>query len=254
MPEPRLAAFRAQLEAIDQRFCGYTLREMPTARLTEVAFSAKDCEAVQGADLLIFPSPFAVESSLARALVLFADRQQPWIAVVGQGSYQAVTQSGLVADLTRVVLPLTPPFDAEHLAPLIVEMFAGNFKGSSERRKVILFSAANGSVGVRQWQQWLQHSCLVTSVKSYSSIPIPVDAADFVNHSGECFFYCTSSSSIAAVAAVFARRSTQFETFTAVTIHPNISREVKKRLGWRVIEIEPGAQALINCLKVQKNE
>jgi hypothetical protein len=218
-----------------------------------VAFSVEDSVLIQQVDLLIFPSPFAIESSLRRALALCEGRQQPWIALVGQGSYHTILQGYPEVDLTRVISPKEPPFDAAHLAPLIANVFAASSDQKS-LKKVVLFTADATTSSLFQWQQWLGSSSQVQSVTSYVSLPINLCAPEFPNTAGTDFFYCTSSSSIAALSSVIQRNSNSLRVPIAITIHPNISREVEKLLGWRVVEIGPGAQALINCLKAQKNE
>ncbi len=226
---------------------------MPTARLSEVAFSGEDSALIQQADLLVFPSPFAIESSLRRALALCNGRQQPWVALVGQGSYHTILQGYPEVDLTRVISPKDPPFDAQHLAPLIAHVFA---IGSDQEslKKVVLFTAGSTSSSLFQWQQWLARSSQVQSVISYVSRPIKLCAPEFPDTADTDFFYCTSSSSIAALSKVMHRSAGSLRMPIAITIHPNIGREVEKQLGWRVVEIGPGAQALINCLKAHNNE
>jgi uroporphyrinogen-III synthase len=233
--------------------CGFDLIELPTARLNEVELSKDDSALIQQADLLIFPSPFAIESSLRRALVLFEGRQQPWIALVGQGSYHTILQGYPEVDLTRVISPKDPPFDAEHLAPLIANVFAASSDQKS-LKKVVLFTADATTNSLFQWQQWLASSSQVQSVTSYVSLPIKLRAPEFPETADTDFFYCTSSSSIAALSTVIHRSPASVRVPIAITIHPNISREVEKQLGWRVVEIGPGAQALINCLKAHDNE
>jgi hypothetical protein len=221
--------------------------------LSEVAFSSEDSALIRQADLLIFPSPFAIESSIRRALDLFEGRQQPWIALVGQGSYQALLDGYPEVDLKRVVSPKNPPFDAEHLAPLIADVFAES--GDQELlKKVLIFTADAMANSLLQWREWLKSSCQVQSVTSYASMPITLQAPEFPSTAGKDYFYCTSSRSISALASVIQKNPNRLRVPIAITIHPNISREVEKLLGWQVVEIGPGVQALINCLKVQKNE
>lgn len=156
-------------------------------------------------------------------------------------------------DLTRVISPRDPPFDAEHLAPLIANVFAASSDQKS-LKKVVLFTADATTSSLFQWQQWLASSSQVQSVTSYVSVPITLCAPEFPDTAGIDFFYCTSSSSIAALSKVMHRSAASLRVPIAITIHPNIGREIEKQLGWRVVEIGPGAQALINCLKAHHNE
>jgi hypothetical protein len=184
---------------------------------------------------------------------LFEGRQQPWIALVGQGSYHTMFHGYPEVDLKRVISPTNPPFDAEHLAPLIADVFAKS-GDQTYLKQVVLFTADATANSLLQWRQWLASSSQVESVTSYASVPIRLQAPEFPRTAGMDYFYCTSSSSISALSSVIQRSSNSLRVPIAITIHPNISREVEKLLGWRVVEIGPGAQALINCLKVQKNE
>jgi uroporphyrinogen-III synthase len=243
---------------------------LPSASLKSLCFSQLNEEQIIAADALVFPSPFAVNTSFHRCLALrmAAQRSLPLLAVIGQGSYQAlleeVSASGMTKDQFQIVSNTVEPFDAEHLAPLLSQALnelVGRYTDASTlSSNVVLLQGDKTNNDARVWQSWLEgksakRRVTVSEVLAYENREIETydhALAETMPHTwcnGESVVYFSSSSSVRGFAkALNASVGSMLEAPTALTIHPKISHEVQLHLGWKVVELSVGPQALLHWM------
>lgn len=243
---------------------------LPSASLQSLQFTQQNEGQIVAADALVFPSPFAVNVSFYRCLALrmAAQRSLPLLAVIGQGSYQAlleeVSASGMTKNQFQIVFNTVEPFDAEHLAPLLrqalKELVVKDTEASTLSWQVVLLQGDKTNNDARVWQSWLDDKSAVrrvavSEVIAYANREIETydhALAETMPHTwcnGESVVYFSSSSSVRGFAkALNASMGNMLEAPVALTIHPKISHEVQLHLGWKVVELSVGPQALLHWL------
>jgi uroporphyrinogen-III synthase len=258
------------LRAIRSDFFGFEPILLPSATLSALQFSRQSEEQIVAADALIFPSPFAVNTSFNRtvALRIAAQRSLPLFAVIGQGSYQALLEeisvSGRTKDQFHVVANSVEPFDAEHLAPILSQalndLLSTSGNASQPSCKVVLLRGDRANNDAQVWLSWLepkssQRGLTVTEVPAYETRANGTysEAMAKTMPDGWCnnksVVYFSSSSSVHGFAkALRAFVNNTVDAPVALTIHPKISHEVQLHLGWKVVELSVGPQALLHWL------
>ena len=244
-PWPRVRALQARLREL-----GHDALAMPFSRVVELA----DDPRVRGViarlsefDWVVLVSPAAVA---AAAGVAPAD----WpagtgVAVVGPGSLQAIVDSGLPVDPSRVLLPGGPSFDADALvdtAPL-----------RSPRGLRILVLRGEG--GSERWIERLRRGgALVQTCELYRREPVePPDASlaalrAMLDDGPAPVFVFTQVDAVARLEALLARASLAAAAHAApaLAIHERIAAALR-RAGWaRVRTIAPGEPALAAALEL----
>jgi hypothetical protein len=247
---------------------------LPSASLHARAFSTQSEQEIVAAQAFVFPSPFSISASLRRCLDLRerANCGPALLAVIGHGSYQALmTEISQVAwdpSQFEIVANTVEPFDAEHLAPKLREaldaLVAKLGKSAASPLSVVLLQGDKSNNDALVWGSWLnggavQRPIRVSEIQAYENRENEVFEQLLATTQPdtwcgpESVVYFSSSSSVRSFANALlgARLGTRFgqqETPTAITIHPKISNEVQMHLGWKVVEISVGPQALLNWL------
>jgi uroporphyrinogen-III synthase len=244
---------------------GWEILSQPFFRLEAVPFLPVDELAISQAEAWVFPSPFAIEATLARCFEICHSYKKavPLCAVIGSASlatfHAHLKALGIAPEEISIVCGVRPPYDAEHLAPIL----ATALKPPSN--KVVVLVGDKPGTPAEQWYRWLSaagaESVAVNLVKSYARQDIKPSAATLAAQNLYDKFALPSTvvyfTSIDAVLSMKNRFPSTFQNGAgvgprALTIHPNISRAVEQHLAWRVVEIEPGTASLINWLQCQK--
>jgi uroporphyrinogen-III synthase len=250
---------------------GFTPVLLPSATLKAVAISVTGEQGIATADALVFPSPFAIKASITRCLQLLEIRGKPWpiFAVIGQGSYLTLVQelqaNGIDQMQCHIVANEVEPFDAEHLAPVLAQAIASrssaNDSSPSSSIKVLLLQGDKSANTASTWRAWLSNTQIIVDevqvyknedTRSFSALISNSEPKTWCRHQNVVYF--TSSSSVQQFAEALhesmpnALSVNASEAPIALTIHPKISAEVQLHLGWKVVEIPFGPQALLNWL------
>jgi Uroporphyrinogen-III synthase HemD len=251
---------------------------LPSASLHARAFSTQNEQEIVAARAFVFPSPFSISASLRRCFELRerANCGPALLAVIGHGSHQALMTeiSQLAWDPSRfeIVANTVEPFDAEHLAPKLREsldaLVAKLGKSAASPLNVVLLRGDKSNNDALVWETWLNaetehRSIKVSEIQAYENRENEVFEQLLAKTQPdtwccqESVVYFSSSSTVRSFAKALlgarsgarpgARPGLQ-ETPTAITIHPKISNEVQMHLGWKVVEISVGPQALLNWL------
>jgi uroporphyrinogen-III synthase len=243
---------------------------LPSATLNPLQFSKANEEQIVAADALVFPSPFAVNSSFKRCVALrsAAHRLLPLLAVIGQGSYQTLLEEveaiGGTKDQYQIVANTVEPFDAEHLAPILSKalnnLVAIRADQGHQHCDVVLLQGDKANNDAQVWRSWLsgkssQCRVTVTEVLAYENREIETYGHALAEtkpqtwYNRESVVYFSSSLSVRGFAkALSASVGNMLEAPIALTIHPKISHEVQLHLGWKVVELSVGPQALLHWL------
>jgi uroporphyrinogen-III synthase len=245
---------------------------LPSASLHSSPFSTDNKKSIIAADVLVFPSPFAINASFYRCMAIKSEAQcaLPIIAVIGQGSYRAlceeITSNGWARaqEDFQIVANQVEPFDAEHLAPKLGEALKALAQKKAEETSpifnVLLLRGDKTIHDAQVWQGWLRdndatYQVIVDELVAYESREIETYSQALVisNPAAWCksdsVVYFSSSSSVRAFAnALPASIDSTIGTPIALTIHTKISEEVQVRLGWKVVEIPVGPQALLHWM------
>jgi uroporphyrinogen-III synthase len=258
------------LRSIRSDLFGFEPVLLPSANLSVLPFSRQNEERIVAADALIFPSPFAVNTSFKRCVALrsTAYRSPPLFAVIGLGSYQALIDeiaiSGRTKDQFQIVANTVEPFDAEHLAPILSQALDDfvslRSDGTPQSCEVVLLRGDRANNDAEVWRSWLQSkstNCQVTvsevpayenrENEAYSEAIAETLPLGWCNHESAVYF--SSSSSVRGFAkALSSSVKNIVDAPLALTIHPKISQEVQLHLGWKVVELSVGPQALLHWL------
>jgi uroporphyrinogen-III synthase len=252
---------------------GFTAVQLPSGTLRSVPFTKAVEQQVVAAQLLIFPSPFAIVSAFKQCAEIrqAAGLKLPILAVIGKASHQVLlneiallgVQLRGAANDVRIIANTVEPFDAEHLWPLIRQTFLEQTT-TTRSINVVLMSGDQTNNDMETWQAWLAHSSpinfLVEQVQIYEHIATEhysdqITAANPIRWcNSESFVYFTSSSVVRQFALAlkksefFAEIGGSSAMPTALVIHPKIAQEVVKHLGWKVVEIASGPKALLHCM------
>lgn len=244
-PWPRVRGLLARLREL-----GHEVLAVPLSRVVDLA----DDPRVRGSmarvgdfDWVVFVSPAAIAA--AAGVVHACWPATTRVAVVGPGSLQAIVDSGLPVEPSRVLLPDGPPFDADALvatAPL-----------SSPRGLRILVLRGEG--GSERWIQRLRTGgALVHTCELYRREPIdPTDAslaalrAMFDDGPAPAFVF-TQVEAVARLEALLAGASLAAPAHAApaLAIHERIAAALR-RAGWADVRtIAPGERALAAALEL----
>jgi uroporphyrinogen-III synthase len=252
---------------------GFTAVELPSGTLKSVPFTKTIAQQIIAAQVLVFPSPFAIVSAFKQCAEIrhASGLKLPVLAVIGKASHQVLLNeiALLGADLcevandVQIIANHVEPFDAEHLWPLIRQAFSAQTATASSINVVLMSGDQTNNDG-NTWQGWLAESSsinfMVEQVQIYEHIPTE-RYADQISASQpkhwcntESFVYFTSSSVVRQFAIALqtpeflAKIGASNATPTALVIHPKIAQEVAKHLGWKVVEIPSGTKALLHCM------
>jgi uroporphyrinogen-III synthase len=242
---------------------GWDVVPYPFFELEAAPFSASHEQAIVNADALVFPSPFAIEATLARCykLRVAAGKGMPLCAVIGLASLSTFNAHASAlkqppdGEAIRILAGTKPPYDAEHLAPILAEALSDL---AAQPVQVVVLVGDKPGTSELQWQNWLSSdsaaSVSVSLVQGYTRLSIDCEVsksslADKLAEPATVVYF----TSVDAVMSMKVRSPDALGARAlALTIHSNISRAVQEHLGWRVVEIEPGTPSLINWLKCQK--
>jgi uroporphyrinogen-III synthase len=258
------------LRLIRSDLCGFEALLLPSASLHARAFSTLNEQEIVAAQAIVFPSPFSISASLRRCLELRerANCGSALLAVIGHGSYQALMNeiSQLAWDPSQfeIVANTVEPFDAEHLAPKLREsldaLVVKQGRSAASPLNVVLLQGDKSNNDALVWGTWLNADAAyrpirVSEIQAYENRENEVFEQLLAKTQPdtwcrqESVVYFSSSSTVRTFGkAVMGARLGLQETPTAITIHPKISKEVQKHLGWKVVEISVGPQALLNWL------
>jgi uroporphyrinogen-III synthase len=243
---------------------------LPSASLHSSPFSLDNKKSIIAADVLVFPSPFAINASFYRCMTIKSEAQCsfPIVAVIGQGSYRTlceeITSHGWTLEDFQIVANHVEPFDAEHLAPKLSEALKAlaqkDTKKNSPTLNVLLLRGDKTNHDAHVWRAWLNdkeatHKVNVEELVAYENREIDAytQALIITNPVAWCksdsVVYFSSSSSVRAFAnALPASIDRSIGTPIALTIHTKISKEVQMHLGWKVVELPVGPQALLHWM------
>jgi uroporphyrinogen-III synthase len=243
---------------------------LPSATLSVLPFSLQNEQRIISADALVFPSPFAVNTGFKRCMALrdLAQRSLPLFAVIGQGSYQALIDEIIVGGWTKdqfhIVANTVEPFDAEHLAPILSDalddLVSIRSDVSPRSCEVVLLCGDRANIGAQVWRSWLMSKSPNRRLRvseapayenreneTYTESIAQTIPHGWCNHESAVYF--SSSSSVGSFAKALLGSVTNMNAApTALTIHPKISQQVKLHLGWKVVELSVGPQALLHWL------
>jgi uroporphyrinogen-III synthase len=243
---------------------GYEPILLPHATLKALKFSDVVIERIRRAGVFVFPSPFAIAAAFRGMMQIRSTHglPMPVLAVIGQGSLQVLLQEivaiGMTPEHFRIVANHVEPFDALHLVPLLRQVIADSLV--PVREQVLIMTGDKTNNDAHTWDDWLNDSdrAVLASVEQ-AQVYESIDTFDYQRLVTESLtldwcrptsaVYFTSSSSVkgfaqAAKPSLVAIRCSP----TAITIHSKISKEVQGHLGWNVVEIAPGAPALLHWL------
>jgi hypothetical protein len=255
---------------------GFEALLLPSSSLYARAFSTQSEHEILAAHAFVFPSPFSISANLRRCIELrIAARCGPVIlAVIGHGSYQAlvteIAQCGWHPSQFEIVANVVEPFDAEHLAPILgesLDSLATNLGSLSETPlNVVLLQGDKSTHDAQVWQAWLKEGKSGNSAAAHRQLRVSEIQA-YENRESDTYaqalvqtmphtwcrrdsvVYFSASSSVRTFAnALLGLMPNLPEAPTAITIHPKISKEVQMHLGWKVVEISVGPQALLNWM------
>jgi hypothetical protein len=231
--------------------------------LEATPFSSSSEQAIVNAHALVFPSPFSIEATLARCFELRCSvgKAMPICAVIGLASLSTFNVHANLLNQApsnaaiQIVAGSTPPYDAEHLAPIL----ANELKKQDRRpAQVAVLVGDKPGTSAQQWQSWLSAnngvSATVSLIQSYERHALALDFSrnkltEKLNEASTVVYF----TSVDAVLSMKAQlTSVAGAPPRALAIHPNISRAIEEHLGWRVVEIEPGTPSLINWMQCQK--
>ena len=241
-----------------------------SASLASLVLQTHDLTHIERASVLVFSSPFAIDSAAPQVRALISNKSvKPILAVIGPGSARALQKYPDMSEQCRIVYPAQAPFDAQQLAANLKQVIAQNAEAASNSSKphVTVLQGNRSATSQEQWQEWLGANCEISSVQVYRS-----EAVDQTTVVGavigdlkkiaidDCVVYFTSASSVKPFAVAW--NSLTNETNTewgqqlskmslprAVCIHPKIEAAVQRYLQWPSEVIEPGYLALLNYIK-----
>jgi uroporphyrinogen-III synthase len=247
---------------------------LPSATLHAVPFLAVNEQLINGAHALVFPSPFSVSSSFHRCITLrtLARRRFPLIGVIGQGSYQTLLETieagGWAKEQFQIIANAVEPFDAEHLAPLLAQALNNSLVMDADAStlpcNVVLLNGDKTNHDAVVWKSWLNshlsnlalaRSLTVTEVLAYENrfneayVEIMKETMPLDWCKSDSAVYFSSSLAVRSFSkALLSSIDSKVNFPLAITIHPKISQEVRLHLGWNVVEIPVGPQALLHWM------
>ncbi len=203
----------------------------------------------------------------------------PLIAVIGQGSYQtlmeAIALGGWTKSQFQIVANIVEPFDAEHLAPILAQAFrnlvVADPGANSVPWNVVLLQGGKTNNDAQIWQSWLAASLsnrgatpsvIVTAVLAYENRENTNYAEAMAKtmprnwcKSDNAVYFSSSTAVRSFSSALFRSSGNTFnDAPIALTIHPKISQEVRLHLGWKVVEIPVGPQALLHWMSQNSSQ
>lgn len=243
-PAPRVERLARRLRAL-----GHEVACLPARRLVPLGDTPGTCTvpaALAGYDWVVFVSPGAIDVAVA---ALGAD----WpagtgVAVIGPGSAEALADAGVSPAPGRLVMPASPPYDADAL------LRTPPFDQPAGLRVLVL----RGEQGRTDWIDVLRtrgaHVDAVSIYRSEAAEP----AADEVARLREwgrrgleaCWVFSTTDSVAACEALV---RALGLQPWAlrqrALCIHPRIGAAARAA-GWSAVEpLAPGERALVAALE-----
>jgi uroporphyrinogen-III synthase len=251
---------------------GYQPILLPHASLTAIALPASVNSLICQATAIVFPSPFAISAAFNHVVAVRTalGLPLPVIAVIGQGSLQILGQEiaalGMNPGQFKTVTNLVEPFDAEHLAPLlkaaVLREAQINATELADVPEVLIVTGDRTSNDAQTWSTWLNDSSgsITSPIKvgqmqayenrdtsNYAELISGSMMSEWCQPKSIAYFTSSSSVRIFAKAAEFALADCASRPL-ALSIHPKISKEIDHHLGWKVVEILPGAAALLNWM------
>jgi hypothetical protein len=264
------------LRLIRSDLYGFEALLLPSSSLHARAFSTQSEHEILAAHAFVFPSPFSISANLRRCIELriAARCGQVILAVIGHGSYQTlmteIAQCGWHPSQFEIVANAVEPFDAEHLAPMLgksLDSLAINLGNLSDTPlNIVLLQGDKSTHDAQVWRAWLNEGKPTNGVAAFRQLRVSQIQA-YENRESDSYaqalvktmphtwcrpdsaVYFSASSSVRSFAkALLDSMQNLPEAPTAITIHPKISKEVQMHLGWKVVEISVGPQALLNWL------
>jgi uroporphyrinogen-III synthase len=251
---------------------GYQPVLLPYATLNSVALPTSADNLICGATAFVFPSPFAISAAFSQIVAVRTalGLPMPILAVIGQGSLQILSQEiaalGMNPGQFKTVTNFVEPFDAEHLAPLlraaVLQETKAHATDLADLPEVLVVTGDRTNNDAQAWTTWLNDSsdATVPSIKvsqmqayenqdtsNYAELISGSMTAEWCHPKSVAYF--TSSSAVRIFAQAAEPALMRYESRPlAISIHPKISKEIDHYLGWKVVEILPGAPALLNWL------
>lgn len=244
-PWPRVRGLQARLREL-----GHEALAVPLSRVAELTDDPRvrnSIARVAEFDWVVFVSPAAIAA--AAGVVHARWPATTGVAVVGPGSLQAIVDSGLPVDPSRVLLPDGPPFDADALVA------TAPFSSPQGLRILVL----RGEGGSERWIERLRAGgALVQTCELYRREAIDPPGASLaalramLDDGPAPVFVFTQVDAVARLEALLAGASLAAPAHAApaLAIHERIASALR-RAGWAEVRtIAPGERALAAALEL----